>query len=594
MAEARDYTRLVPFQPPEGLKAWTMERAPELQENRLIYKADWEADPITGMKHRVAAVWCSACGRVFHAGYHGGGPVCHNGYMAQPAPFGFVLYASLRDAGEPGELLEGTDMEIVWSGNETTCPLCGAKVKATHCGTFRYEEHLGAAWPVTVGRVENKLVLTGWYVARDVVKTSALSGVDPWRIGRPYRVEETIRPHEAYVVEEKKLIRMKAYDKFMSTILCNDHWKQNKKYTDEWGTTKLVYPWDPALLTGTTAENSKLDIYLQSAGNLRPMTYLDCWTKRKNVENLVVQGAGELLNSVFDSCVTVSYSYYASQKCTWRHSTRINWTQKKPAKMLGLTKDEFRTLLRVEPSDRALYLFQAMKAVGQTLRTDEEVRECIDYGCNNARFLAERGFPVLKIIRYLAKQKRKYPLEKDLIDEKHLLDFWDMSEKVGDKLETQEQLFPQHLTAMHDAVLGRMKFREQKELQGKFRELAEKLAWMAWEADGISVRVAASESELIAEGKALGHCVGTYAKSHAEGKRCIFFVRRAEAPSTPWYTLELSLGDLHVMQNRGRHNCARTKEVQAFEKKWLEHLQELRARKNGAKFAPKQTERKAG
>ena len=587
--ETRNYTALVPFRPPEGLQAWALETIQSLQRNDLVYKADWVTDPMTGLKRRIVSLWCSACGQKIQADYYAGGPICHNGYGAATAPFGFVLYTSMRDAGAPLKETAG-DAEILWSGEETTCPCCGAKVRATHCGSFRYSETLGTAWPVTVGRVEDKLVLTGWYVGRDIVKTASPSSGFP-RLYEPYRVKVEVLPYEAYVVEEKKLVRMKSYDKFMSSVSFNLTWKQNRKYSDEWGITQDVYPWDPALLIGSTAENSKLDLYLQSKGDRRPMTYLDCWVKTRNVENLVVQGAGELLNSVFSSCVTASY-YGNKDRCTWKNAGRVDWKQKKPAKMLGLTKDEFRQLLRVEPSDKVLWLMQSLKKNRQPARSDAELQELIEYGAERARFLAEEGLPALKIVRYLEKQKQKYPREKGLIDEKHLEDYWEMSEKLGEKLDTPALLFPQHLTAEHDAVLGRMKFREQKELKAKFAELRDKLAWMAWEADGIKIRVAASESELIAEGKALSHCVGTYAKSHAAGNNCIFFIRRSDAPDTPWYTLELNVKTLTVKQNRGKRNCSETKEVIAFKEKWLEHLNGLRQMKNGARFAPK-TERKA-
>lgn len=71
------------------------------------------------------------------------------------------------------------------------------------------------------------------------------------------------------------------------------------------------------------------------------------------------------------------------------------------------------------------------------------------------------------------------------------------------------------------------------------------------------------------EGNALHHCVGTYGKKHANGSTAIFFIRRASRPNEPWYTLELDEKKLEVRQNRGKHNCARVPEVQAFENKWL-------------------------
>ena len=77
---------------------------------------------------------------------------------------------------------------------------------------------------------------------------------------------------------------------------------------------------------------------------------------------------------------------------------------------------------------------------------------------------------------------------------------------------------------------------------------------------------------LVAEGDALHHCVGTYAKDHANGKTAIFFIRRAKAPRKSFYTLELNEGKLVVRQNRGRRNCARTKEVEELEAVWLAWL----------------------
>lgn len=91
-----------------------------------------------------------------------------------------------------------------------------------------------------------------------------------------------------------------------------------------------------------------------------------------------------------------------------------------------------------------------------------------------------------------------------------------------------------------------------------------------FQADGLLIRPAKSQKELADEGDALHHCVGSYAARHAGGKTAIFFLRRAAAPNEPYYTLELDEAKLVVRQNRGLRNCSRTKEVQAFEERWLE------------------------
>ena len=78
-----------------------------------------------------------------------------------------------------------------------------------------------------------------------------------------------------------------------------------------------------------------------------------------------------------------------------------------------------------------------------------------------------------------------------------------------------------------------------------------------------------------AEGKTLNHCVATYKNVHAAGKKAIFFIRREKEPDKPWYTLELDVEKLTVVQNRGKCNCARTKQVEEFEQAWLEHIRTI-------------------
>ena len=58
--------------------------------------------------------------------------------------------------------------------------------------------------------------------------------------------------------------------------------------------------------------------------------------------------------------------------------------------------------------------------------------------------------------------------------------------------------------------------------------------------------------ELKAEGKALSHCVGTYADRVAGGKTVIVFVRQKEKIDNPLYTLEISDGK--IVQLRGMKN----------------------------------------
>ncbi len=60
-----------------------------------------------------------------------------------------------------------------------------------------------------------------------------------------------------------------------------------------------------------------------------------------------------------------------------------------------------------------------------------------------------------------------------------------------------------------------------------------------------------------------------YARDHAGGKTAIFFIRRADRPQEPWFTLELDEKRLEVRQNRGLRNCDPSEEVRSFVAQWL-------------------------
>ena len=73
--------------------------------------------------------------------------------------------------------------------------------------------------------------------------------------------------------------------------------------------------------------------------------------------------------------------------------------------------------------------------------------------------------------------------------------------------------------------------------------------------------------ELKAEGKALSHCVGTYADRVASGETVIVFVRQKEKVDNPLYTLEISNGK--IVQLRGMRNKAAADDALEASKKLL-------------------------
>ena len=94
-------------------------------------------------------------------------------------------------------------------------------------------------------------------------------------------------------------------------------------------------------------------------------------------------------------------------------------------------------------------------------------------------------------------------------------------------------------------------------------------ALLEYKAKGLCVVVPMSPNEIIAEGKAQGHCVGSYVNRVAEGNSVIVFLRDAAEPDKPYYTVELNpLDNFKLVQCRGKSNCGYGAEISAFLNLW--------------------------
>ena len=96
----------------------------------------------------------------------------------------------------------------------------------------------------------------------------------------------------------------------------------------------------------------------------------------------------------------------------------------------------------------------------------------------------------------------------------------------------------------------------------------ERLEKYSCQKDGLLIRPARTQEELAEDGKALHHCVCGYIQRMAEGETAIFFIRKADAPDTPYFTLELQ--KKRVIQCRTARNASYTQcpEVLAFVQEW--------------------------
>lgn len=543
--EQHDYAAELPQEPPEGLVPW-LQKQGKLQEHAIWYKAAWVHDPLTGQRKRMAQLRCSACGDTMYAGR-----IPNPGHT-----FGYVD----PESGHP-----------VSHGNHVRCPMCGCAAEALHVGRGRGGRYGKEYWPLTITRLGDRLALVGWCVGKYI----SCEGVE--RI--------SCRQYEAYVVEERKVVRLMGYIKCLSTVSFFGHWEQRRNCLDNWGEADLVYPWDRRLLIGSTAENSKLDLYMRAAKEPYPVTYLRLWQRHRNIENLIMQGCGALVGEMIRA---ESYRYSYERARGVPQLAEINWKEKRPAKMLGLSGEEFRFCRAFKWTTEELQFYRLCRETGIRLRVPEDLDDCKAAGLHWCRWVIEQErAPLLRTVRYLKRQRTK-----DRRADGHILDdYWRIARGEGYDLADEHVRFPKDLLRAHDRVAEERRVREEarqardraeknEKLREAFAARLEALAPLAWQQGGILIRPCAAPEELDAEGRALSHCVATYKDKHTSGKTAIFFVRKASEPDKPWFTLELNLSDFTVLQNRGKCNCARTKAVEAFEAAWLEHIRPMKCKKH--------------
>ena len=530
MAEQMNYAKLLPLRPSVEEQELILETINP--EQYIIYRSDWIMDWMTDMKQRAVKCSCTACGGDWHAGRWDG---------SGSGPFGFWN-------GEFGG---------VQDGKETVCPDCGAKVTARHVSSFRYRicDHY---FRMTVGRVLDRLVLFGWVIQREVDKDG--------------RVYQSIKPYEAYVVEQKKVVKLVGYIKAISTISMLGDWNQLKKCCDTWLNTDILIGFRPETLEGTTAENSKLDLYMAARGGDKfPVSYLRLWLRHRNAENLLTTGAGEYLVREIQNNLSQSYGYYPRDIMTGIPKCRgICWREKKPTKMLGLNRDELREMIAGGWDGQLLEFYKGLRLQGPVeLPADmERVKKANRYRVGLA---LEKDWPVLKMLRYVDKKKGR--------DLATLADYWEIAARVGWNLEDDSLRWPRDLKRQHDKALEAKKEFDALDAAAKkkrdiarrrkgFEKTALRMGRYSFAADGIMIGPCPTEEELIREGELLSHCVSMYAERISAGKTSIFLIRREAEPDRPWYTLELDPKELTVLQNHGKKNCDPTKEVNAFVELW--------------------------
>ena len=183
-----------------------------------------------------------------------------------------------------------------------------------------------------------------------------------------------------------------------------------------------------------------------------------------------------------------------------------------------------------------------------------------------------------KLIEYLSEQRTKPHDYEDYIKQ---------CKELSYNLQDSMYMFPHNFHKMHQRcselinVLRREQEEKKRSEESKLiTQRVSELEPLKFEHNGLMVVIPESTMDVLNEGKALNHCVGSYAGRHARGQLNILFIRTADKPDVPFYTMELSkTGD--VVQVRGYRNSNPTDEVKMFIQEYKAYISKLFEKKVG-------------
>jgi len=548
-----DYSKLLPDIAPQYLRDWAEAR--RWKNHALIWRVVWEREPITGIKHRCAEAFCTACGKKLLLDYVPGGTCNGSGY----SPSLFIKCG------------------IVHNWSYTFCPECGAEVRSEHVtGATGYAGEY--CYPMTLHHVDmkeksNRLAMIFWQVEKQHRKDG--------------RRTISIMPWEAYIVEEKGIVRCTHHGSCMYSDYSLGFWRQTVKFTD---TIKDIY-WTvcpegiAAATAGTTAENSKLELYMEDSRICFPVSWVRLWQKHKNAENLLTCGArGIVSNLIGQEKAESKRGYRESYGCAIPTLKCLNWKETRPGRMLAMERAELREAIamqkRLNLGGQTWEIWLKARRAGHpwTLE-DAAALETLE---RKDRFVDCPERPE-RIAHYLTVQRRRWKNDKP--DESMLLDYWDMLRKHKPGVWTTEERWPERLKREHDRFVKKAKAEANRERDAKIAIRAKTLDEWEFHYGGLLIIPPRNTEDFTAEGSRLHHCVEGYSERHAAGKTTIMFIRKESAPDTPFFTLEWDDKRGCVLQNRGNRNCDRTPEVTAFEKKWVAWMLSGRPKFKEAKTA---------
>lgn len=284
--------------------------------------------------------------------------------------------------------------------------------------------------------------------------------------------------------------------------------------------------------------------------------YLRVYCKHPNIEYLLKSGYNPIKERVS--------GYWGGQKSLYV-SQKINWKSNNLLKMLNLNRIEFAVLKDSEVYYEEYILwrekFPKMKPEDVLL-----VAKVFDYETGTLhRFCDATGLTPQRIARYLNENK---------ICKSDYSDYLEQCRELNYDMHDTAISMPHNFQAMHERLSELTEIKANDDNIAAFKANYPDRKKLEYSFGNLFIRQPESMEEIAKEGSLLHHCVGGYAERHANSKLHILFIRRADKPDIPYYTVELSASG-NIVQVRGLRNCPMTEEVTDFINNYKQYIAEI-------------------
>lgn len=452
------------------------------------------------------------------------------------------------------------------------CPRCGEEVRFMAGGKIPVKSYSDKSNFVVFRAVDDMLLAKCYLVYQYFDDSGYYNGITE------YMPELTYTETQRYVFGKSGAYRFipdvqQEYDKTRGYHVSKIVWKRSKTLREPcfYNHTQLGYV-DNSYNVISVHEYQKscmrycgLDDYIYRDGNY-PISYLCRLAKYPALEKLTKCG----YEYIVDDIVRPSGVYKTP-------ALRLNLRSDDPRKILRLDREEMELLRGCNPAQYRKWLdFRGLDIPGSTSKRFEVFN---DFGglCHEIKLIAiTTGLSHIQVINYVKRQTAAGMRYSDIMHD--WSDYLGQCRELGYDVHDTAVSKPRSLGEKHGQLTALI---QTKKLNASKKQFDDNIEWrkrLEYHNDEYIIRQPESIEEIVAEGAVLHHCVGGYARQHAEGFTTIMFLRKADDPGTPYYTIEITK-DLKIQQCRGYANNVLTRggvdkppEIYKLEQEYQEYL----------------------